>query len=285
MFFLLEMTEKAITFRYPSTANLMIDSFDRNAAQYPSPFHFQITKPQALQNGFFTRIGTCEVVLEWQEPNVSAVLGNTILTVDISGATGDISGHQVVFPTGFWTVKQILDYLASELTDLSGTTGSTFSVVSVPPTYGLEISAGSFTILEGGINNNLTLLTDVSGSVNVPVSPDLRPYRYLDFVSNDLTYNQDLKDNATSIFNRDVLCRWYFAEDVPEEVDAYGFPIFMGYRPFNRRRLYNPPKQIKWSAQQPIGNLSFDVYDELGRLVGNSGNGTDWLMTLQLSES
>jgi len=61
--------EKAVTIRYPATANLMIDSSDRNTTRNPSAWDFQITKNQSIQNGFFTRVGTTEVVLEWCEPN------------------------------------------------------------------------------------------------------------------------------------------------------------------------------------------------------------------------
>ena len=276
--------EQTITFRQPATANLMIDSRDRVEAQYLRPWNFQITKKQSIQNGFFTRIGTTEVVLEWIEPNISSDLSNNFLSVDISGATGVLNDHIVSLPSGFYTVKQVLDSLVIELNDLSGTTGSTFSVVASGTTYGIQINTGVWTVNDTVLNNFLTLLSNVSTSLNVPLSPNLQSVRYLDFVSSQLTYNQNLKDNSTNSNNRDVLCRWYFADDVPEAVDAYGFPIYMGYRPFMRRRLFNPPKQINWSSQQPIGNIAFEVYADNGVLV-QTYNGSDWLMTLQLSEN
>lgn len=276
--------EQTITFRQPATANLMIDSRDRVEAQYLRPWNFQITKKQSIQNGFFTRIGTTEVVLEWIEPNISSDLSNNFLSVDVSGATGVLNDHIVSLPSGFYTVKQVLDSLVIELNDLSGTTGSTFSVVASGTTYGIQINTGVWTVNDTVLNNFLTLLSNVSTSLNVPLSPNLQSVRYLDFVSSQLTYNQNLKDNSTNSNNRDVLCRWYFADDVPEAVDAYGFPIYMGYRPFMRRRLFNPPKQINWSSQQPIGNIAFEVYADNGVLV-QTYNGSDWLMTLQLSEN
>jgi hypothetical protein len=57
----------------------------------------------------------------------------------------------------------------------------------------------------------------------------------------------------------------------------------MGYRPFNYRRLYNPPKQIRWDNIQPVGNLTFQVYNDQGVLAPMRTT-TNWLMTLQLSE-
>jgi hypothetical protein len=106
-------------------------------------------------------------------------------------------------------------------------------------------------------------------------------------VSEDLTYAQDLKDSSTQIINRDVIVRWYFSDDTPEQLDAYGFPILMGYTQFSRRRLYNPPKQIKWDRDLPLGNLRFTLYDQDGNLPFTRvpSDSTNWLMTLQLSEN
>jgi len=279
--------DKAVTFRQPSTANLMIDSFNRQAT-FPTPWDFQITKSQSIQNGFFSRIGVTEVVLEWREPNISAKYENNFINVDISGATGLVFTTDVTVPTGFYTVKQMLDALVIELNDLSGTTGSTFSVVPVEGnTYGIEINSGEWKVYPGGLQSFLAFgPPDVDAKVLTILNgaADIRYYRYLDFVSDQLTYNQDLKDNSTAIVNRDVLCRWYMAADEPSAVDAYGFPIFLGYTPFTLRRLFNPPKQIKWDSAQPLGNIAFRVFDEFGnQITGN--NLSEWLMTLQLSEN
>lgn len=281
--------EKGTTIRYPSTANLMIDSFDRSDKSI-SPFNFIIYKPQSIQNGFFSRIGVTEVVLEWGVPNINNDISNNFINVDISGATGTALLENVFIPEGFYTVKQALDTLAEKLTDLSGTTGSTFSVVPVEGGgYGIEISAGEWKINGGLLADQLGMLQDFYAPLLNPLygAADLRPYRYLDFVSDELTYNQDLKDNATSNVNRDTLCRWYFATDNVTAYDAYGYPILLGYQQFVLRRLFNPPKQIKWDPAQPIGTLSFRVYDELGNLLPATSNynTSNWLMTLQLSEN
>jgi hypothetical protein len=279
--------DKAVTFRQPSTANLMIDSQDRGAS-FPSPWDFQITKSQSIQNGFFSRVGVTEVVLEWQIPNINRDLSNNFLNVDISGASGLVFGTNVVVTQGFYTVKELLDSLVIELNTLTSTTGSTFSVVAVEGnTYGIEINSGVWKVNMTELNRFLRFVDDVDLKVNAPLNgaPYLVPYRYLDFISDQLTYNQDLKDNSTASINRDVLCRWYMATDEPPALDAYGFPIFLGYTPFTLRRLFNPPKQIKWDSSQPLGNISFRVYDEAGDLLPPTVNASQWLMTLQLSEN
>lgn len=289
--------EKATTIRYPSTANVQIDSNDRDTA---NPWNFQITKNQALQNGFFSRIATTEVVLEWYNPNVDTQLGNTSFVVDISGIGGNtfVGTVSTSLAPGFYTVAQALIRLADQLTDLSGTTGTAFTATTVFDYPALVAFGGAF---RNNPTQGIVLATQLGlpASVGTPLLPiqliqgaDLRPYRYLDFTSSQLTYNQDLKDNSTAEIERDVLCRWYFAWDTPPELDSLGIPILMGYKPFVARRIFNPPKQIKWDPTQPLGNLAFEVfYSDRLKFTGPvpaypvSSNPSNWLMTLQLSEN
>jgi hypothetical protein len=58
----------------------------------------------------------------------------------------------------------------------------------------------------------------------------------------------------------------------------------MGYTPFCARRTFNPPKQIKWSPNQPIGNLAFQVLAATGEIYPNESLLSAWQMTLQVSE-
>lgn len=286
-------TEKAIVFRQPATANLMIDSADRDETIFSSPWDYQITKRESIQNGYMTRIGTTEVVLEWCEPNISAIRGNNTIIMDISATAGDVFAQTITFPSGFYTVAEALDYLAEQLTDLSGTTGARFEALQeaggatyiVATTGTAELKVNDDTALSEKLGLDAT--PNYQPALLVSECADIRPYRYIDFTSSQLTYCQDLKDNSTTPISRDVLCRWYMAWDQPPEVDIYGFPILMGYTKFVARRLFNPPKQIKWDTNQPIGNLAFQVYDENGDLLQDlSGPQTsNWLMTLQLSEN
>lgn len=291
--------EKATTIRQPSTANLMISSADRSGL-YSSCWDFQITKNQSLFNGFFSRIGTTEVVLEWCEDNIRFDLSNNFVRADVSGVP-----VRITIPQGSYTVEKVLQYLAVGFNDLSGVTKKGCSIfpgnltggsagLQFTPSAGLVLFSGSelTTLLDlntavpatSPFINGLAPLTQ-PGNIFIPDCPDLRLYRFLDFTSEDLTYSQDLKDNSTLTYNRDVLVRWYMDDDVPEAVDGLGFPIYMGYLPFRRRRLFNPPKQIKWDANLPIGNLRFSVYDDQGAELPVSDDRTNWLMTLQLSEN
>ena len=277
--------EKATLIRVPATANLMVDSADRSSVS-PSCFNFQIAKPQPLINGYFSRIGATEVVFEWCEDNINATTGNTVGLRDLSGNLTTIT-----IPPGKYTVAQALDAIVAgfNTSALGATRDFSVSTTKVPGQVVIDISGAAV-----GVTGITTLFPlwgrlDVGAPANPTntlfiICPDLRPYRYLDIVCEQLTQVQDVQDAATQTYDRNVLVRWYFSEDTPSGSDAYGFPILMGYERFCRRRIYNPPKQIKWEQNLQVGNLSFSVFDDNGDLLPSSDAKTNWLMTLQLSE-
>jgi hypothetical protein len=282
--------EKGITIRQPSTANLMIDSFDRTGTATAG--NFQITRNASILNGFFTRIGTTEVVLEWALPNITANYNQTFK------ATIGSTEYTYTLPEGFYTVAQCIDNIVLGLNTTTGISGVyTFAISNQGGTYLTCVLFGTSTsqayvletntilIQQLGLRTNLSSASKQFGLVN-PV--DIRSYRYLDFVSNQLTYAQDLKDSSTQVNTRDVLCRWYLAWTGPPTLDKYGYAILQGYCAFQERRLFSPPKQIRWEPNLPIGNLSFQVFCNT---IGAQGATTllddtrfNWLMTLQVSE-
>ena len=315
--------ERATLIRVPATANLMIDSADRpqdiSSNIVPSNFSdFQITRSQSLINGYFTRIGTTEVAFEWCFPNITPN-NNSLTFTGSGGETFDMSGN---FLTGLYDVSGVLNEVITLLN--AGNPDYTFEAITL----------GNQTVIQCTDNNTaqqvpikpvpsvlaFQLDLQAAGSPTgnnfyeawIVECPDLRPYRYIDIVCEQLTSVQDVKDTSTNIINRDVLCRWYMCEDEPEEYDILGFPLLMGYRHFCRRRIFNPPKQIKWEQNLPVGNLRFALYGNAVTNIGTTAaplfayrtqalplvaalnlpnaasevaaNGTQWLMTLQLTE-
>jgi hypothetical protein len=266
--------EKATPIRQPSTANLMIDSFDKDSG---TPWNFQISRNNSILNGFFTRLATTEVVLEWKEPNG---LNIPKLDMDISGTPYSYTAPA----NAFFTAADLYENL---LADLSGNGHPNFEIIKkdgityLQTNNNEDFTLASSDLCKWGFNEDDAAL---NVSAHPIIAPDLRPYRYIDFVSAQLTYNQALKDSSTNTLVRDVLCRWYFAWDNPPTYDALGFPILMGYTPFVERRLFNPPKQIRWSSQQPVGNLAFQIYDDKANLLEEDEYCSEWLMTVQVSE-
>ena len=294
--------ERAQTQRLPSTANLMIDSADRQITVDPVANNFSIQRQNSILNGFFTRVSTTEVVLEWFTPNVSPI-GQPTDTLTVSYTTPDVVEQTFIAPRTFFTQADLIDWVLTRL-NLTG-------AVSVPPVTWAFVVPPAVLAPSGlsvRIAPNIATTLELSGSIarrlGLPAGPilypggspltffpaDLRLYRYIDFISTQLTNNQSLKDASTAPIVRDVLARWYFADDQPPTYDQYGFPILQGYTPFVTRRTFSPPKQIRWEPNIPIGNLTFQVYNPQGTLalmdaVFEGRRPSEWLMTLQVSEN
>lgn len=295
--------EKGQTVRQPSVANLMVDSTDRNYTAYPAAGDFQIIRPQSLMNGYFTRIGATEVVMDWGIPNITAA--NNTVDYTISGESLDT----IQIPIGFYNVAEALDAIAYEMSIASGRDFSVKLDFGVPVFFMDPSGAAPSTFFfsdttligqlgfksgPGNQENGFQVGGDLNSGYN---GVDLRTYTYLDFVSGQLTYAQDVKDSATNNQDKNVLTRWYMAWDSPPQNDKYGFPILMGYQKFVCRRLFNPAKQIRWEPNLPIGNLGFEVW---AKLIGQTtpvsyfqlrdilapeyADLFDWQMTLQVSE-
>lgn len=270
----------AITIRYPSTAHFLVDSNDRDDV-YPDAGNFQINKKNSLFNGFFNRLALQEIVLDWGIPNVSTVHQNTSFTYTYNFGAGDVE-DTVFIPDDWYTVQEALDILVSQMNVSVGVPGA---FVIVAGNGGVSMNVDQAVVVGGTfeINAQNTAGTEINNlgvqifgdqqinqGQNVSyqvIAPRILPYNYLDFVSPQLTYNQELKDADTSKQSRDVLYRWYFAWDNETAYDSYGFPILQGYRQFVQRRLISFPKQVKWNANQPIGSVTFQVYNDLDELV------------------
>ena len=136
-------------------------------------------------------------------------------------------------------------------------------------------------------NNQVNNVASQVGSPNA----SLLSTPFVDIVCYNLTYNQSLKDADTGV-TRDILCRLFLTPDA-----FTGNVANLGSSPILIHRAFPFPKQIKWNADQPIGNLQFQVYDSQGYLLetgdGVSGSATyqyfdadmgDWTMTLLVSE-
>jgi hypothetical protein len=303
--------KKAVTTRPSSTANFLIDSFDRDGDAYPSSGDFQIVKKQSIFNGFFNRMAMQEVVLDWGIPNISS--SGDVETSNFSISYDDNVNppveHTISIPDGFYTVEKALDTIVSQLNVSVGTPGAfvitsgigttgpaemeidqavvpggTFEILLQPTLFPLQNNLGSLLFAANQLDNGYAAAYPV-------MAPNLLPFRYLDFVCNQLTYNQELKDGDTSEKSRDVLYRWYFGWDNETAYDGYGYPILQGYRQFRQRRLIAYPKQIRWQSAQPVGNLSFQVYNDRDEIVdatlyttANGGANMEFQMTLLLSE-
>jgi hypothetical protein len=309
----------AVTVRPSSTANFFIDSVDRSGG---GAGDFTITRNESLFNGFFNRLAVGEVVLNWGVPNIASWWGNDFISITNLAVGG--STQVITLPQGFYSVLDCLNQIIDQA-------NVAFGGDAIPVVFTLVLQNGTLLLIatqDFQINWNtaqvksLARLLFIPPQLNKPIvaatgvapsSPFLLGTRYIDIVSTQLTYNQELKDNTTARVRRDVLYRWYFAQDnVPLEYEEFplvyaasapapavqmltktNIPVLQGYTAFVARRTPPVTKQIRWSPEQPIGQVSFQVFDDQGRLLdlrvfsptpGEEGANMNFQMSLLLSE-
>ena len=307
------LREAGTTIRNPSTANFVVDSSDRpgfplaiaNTYNNQST-NFTIQKNQSLFNGFFTRIAPTEVWLDYCLNNIAQYWKNTLFYVSLT--QGPVFTYAIInLASGSYTTESALNSIVTLLNasapviaaggTFSLTTGVTglaqlhYEVGGNPTNFIISSTTGTGGQLK--LYAQLNFLADTWGN-DFPVRcPNLLPTRYIDFVSNQVTYNQDVKDGSTALKTQDFVYRWYMAWDVPAPEDGLGYPIYQGYERFISRRYNAFPKQIKWNPGQPIGQVQWSLYDDGGDLIDITGGGNpalspgdlEWSMTMLVSEN
>jgi hypothetical protein len=292
-----------------------VDSEDKPEGQQSG--NFLITKNgESLFNGFFNRLTVNEVVMDWGLPNVSPYWHNAQIRIQntFTGNTATLNLLQ-----GFFTTRQVLETIVAQA-------NAAFTILGDPLQFTLSLVNGTLGLVSTGAGNDpFQIINDTPtqklarqlfatsqlGTIATPnpaplgpsgfptlfaSSPRVLGTTYVDIVSQQLTYNQELKDNTTADIRRDVLYRWYLANDnVPPVYDQFlvelpvgaggapavqmlyptNYPVLQGYTPFVCRRTPPFPKQIRWSPEQPIGQVSFQCYDDVGRLINTANFAPD----------
>jgi len=178
------------TIRPSSTALLTIDSEDRftdfvqkrSAAPGTynySPYDFNITKNQAIMNGFFTRLAVTEVVFPWTIPNINirtasievswkigAGAVNTKIIVPTSVFSSGAFAGEAYFPIGFYTPAKLAARLQAVLIDVTG-------ITQVEVTYGIDYATYSGTT---GLGNNQPVFAVLTGVTTDLISFAPLPY-------------------------------------------------------------------------------------------------------------
>lgn len=348
--------ENATTLRPSSTALFCISSADRYDTQEAarnntkSPYRFTITKKESLLNGFFTRMALTELRLPWTLPNIAREVytnaigiscGTDSHVIDILNNYPDpVTGGNVTLDALFfspaelaariqsaWNTAYPANQIVMEVDDdmsfrlysaVDGGTAAAAKTCSVYPltpstTPSLPVNTYQLFDMMNWVNGDSVPTTGytISG-----IGDNLLWTDYVDIVSNDLTYNQALKDSSSSKTYRDIIYRVYLTNgespynypnvavtnnttsDVDPSVQYVGL-LSQGSRPFLIYRQFQNPKEIRWNKQQPIGQVSFELYDDKGRALADlfpapggtgrtayaNGQGSDWNMTMLVSEN
>ena len=301
------MPERGVNIRMPSTALLGVSSADR----YPTnsqrentpttPYDVLLTSKQNYLSGFFTRIALTEVRLPWYMPTISP-RNDTIKLFYRVGGVDPIQEFTLVIDDGWYTPTT----LAAELEDVinqplvnGGANKPNFTVVWNATEYQFEAEANNgadtFFLSTSVVGGTTTGLFEMMNWRNAGFSisqvsgvPTMLSTEFVDIVSSNLTYAQDVKDGDTEKA-RDVVARIYLAKD---GIDTD--PTLLGSAPFTVYRQFQTPKQIKWDNDLPIGQLAFQLYDDKGDLLSQRQTGPnsaffdtflgDWSITLLVSE-
>jgi hypothetical protein len=301
---------------YPDARNVT-DPLNR------SPYNFVITKNQSLMNGFFTRLAVTEVVFPWTLPNINPSTATIICTVAATAIPA--AEFQLELDVGFYTPSMIASALQTLVRNINPVTLGAFTMtygvssIGIPTTTQLPIFQYDTNNVPAGVTISFRPLTaaddpffreplrkqlfDLLGFSNANTVLAAQGYgaqtycqftRYVDIVCTQLTANQALKDTMSQVVARDVLARLY-VNDAPsaQSTTLPSSSTFCppGCMPTTIYRDYVTPKQIQWIPNQPVpGYLRFQVYDDAGFALSDydylaSGNGSNWSMTLLVSEN
>jgi hypothetical protein len=305
--------EDTITMRPASTALFCIDSSDRyasfqdDAAGTQSPYSFNIVKNQALLNGFFKRIALTEIVFPYYVPNI-----NTRTDMIQVTSTGNGTVTATIGALGFYTPPQLASTLQTILrtATLNNLLTVTYNdgrfVILTNAADTISFARGNYGGLGSRINQfqlfdllNMGPQNTNAATLQTTGVTRCRYTEYIDIVSSQLTYNQKLKDASSDKIVRDVLARVYVeTEDnliqpywngTTEVISRTDIP---GTYPFTINRKFPMPKQIRWDDTQPLGNVSFEVYDDKGELLSSHLGAQfpdytmpDWRFSLLVSEN
>lgn len=311
-----EIEDRGVTVRPSSTIIFGVDSSDRYASLQDksngtsSPYSFNIQKGEALLNGFFTRIALAELVFPYYIPNINIKTDYIIL--NDNGTIAPL----LMFPvTGFYTPQEMAGVMEAQLQAATGNVALTVTYVggrfyfntntvdTIAFDRGSFASPGAkigefqlFDLLNFGPQNKIPSTTQVSGVTRC------RYTEYIDIVCSQLTYNQDLKDGSSDPVVRDMIARIYLEDEDDKVIPVWNTntnEVIMptdyqipGTYPFTIHRQFRNPKMIKWERTQPLGNLTFEVYDDKGVILSPlqgvlqaDNTMPDWRMTLLISEN
>jgi hypothetical protein len=115
--------------------------------------------------------------------------------------------------------------------------------------------------------------------------PNFFPTDYIDFCSQAMTRYKRVKDAASTLEARqNIVARVYL--NPPDSRQAYSPNSCPNDAPFVLTVEFDNPDSHKWSPEETLQNLDFQLYDMWGnQLYWSTEYNTEWQMTLLASES
>ena len=309
--------------RPPASAHLMIDSLDRtrfnfglNNTQTSSQTaqDFRITAQQPFLYGYFTRVAITQVFFKYRIPTIVTGKNDTFSITDLSSATTQV----VTLPQGYYDATSLAAAMETAIQAL----GAPFNVYTaswndVSKSIKVESNNGGGLCFQpaialtsdAGYNTlkcqNTLGITYLNGPTAVGGTPSptqiLSPPRlcytsFVDICSTRMTKYQRVKDNETGTatvqnprsINFDpqanIIARVYLVAPNTRVVgDSTGG---IGSGPVDLVVDYNTPKHIRWSPDEAIYELDFQMYDQYGDPLPWAPNyGSEFVLTCVASET
>ena len=280
----------------------------------PTASNFTISRNQPLLYGYFTRVAITQVQMEYNIPSVLEQFNNTLYIQYTQGANVNVP-ITVTLSAGWYNNVELADELQTQIRAAlaaAGVTNNGFTVTFGRPNYTFTFDTNNadlfgFTVVPTanvvnqtlylktlqliGITTTQTLPSIVSAptvsTITANRAPRLLFTQYVDIISRNLTKYQRVKDTDTAAVNNKsfIIARVYLVPpNTAAFVDASGNSL--GSRPFTICVDYNTPKHIKWSPNEAIHELDFQLLDEYGdELPWDTFYPTEFQLTMLATET
>jgi len=249
--------------------------------------NFTLQYPNALIYGYIKSIIISQVQIDYHIPTIQFER-NDILILSYSinnGASYDTV--QIQLPFGFFTPDEIAAMLQIEIRNYTpmpnltvvynnATHGNGFIISTNNIAFGIRFPSSSQIVTGGGANilvnalRTYRMLGVIPTTIGYPdiitASPNFLYTNYIDICSANLTKFQKVKDSDTSATKRNnMIARIYLsgnsAPQYTTEINA------LGCEPFLFTADLNSPKVVRWSPDEAIYDLDFQLYDMYGELL------------------
>jgi len=252
--------------------------------------NFRIQKAQPLLQGGFSRVNLVELTYNFNLPNVNDYTNYFYFNAgSFSPVNVPAFYYKAVVPNGYYSGTSLATAVQTAMNTAATGSGLTFTVA-------YDSLTGGFTFTETSVSTNTvslsnfdpsteigastvtsTGLLDVMGfntgtnyyycisydSVKFPnkktVGATLLYTKYIDFVSNKLTYYQKVTDqNSRRNGGSNVICRLYLTDNT-------ALPNEFSPSPYIITRQFNNAKSIRWDKNTAIDWCDISLLDDSGR--------------------
>lgn len=270
-------------------ASIVLNSRDATSGSYnSSTFN---AKNQNILQGQVHSVALSEINFPYDIPNVQLNVTNTFYI--ISEETTPPVNVKVEMIPGFYTGTELADAIneaiAAVATDkgidiaemplcVYDDTSNTFSFTLDAPTipnlvwtlaspYTFPLGATQTNTLGKDLFSMMGFLTTQDNELTAANSPlqaggaaPMAFTQYIDVCSAQLCKFQRFRDGSTTNLARraDVICRLYISNNVATQEEE-------GTRPFVINRQFTNERVMKWSADNSVGTIDIQLYDDVGQ--------------------